>query len=211
VLICLIQVDTLATPPRSIWTHPYEDEQYLSEHPEVREKLRNNDPPPSFEEATRRHSSHHPAESSTARHSSSDPYIAEQTKHKRGFFGKMKDKAIGTKEERMAARYREEEVCVCTVSMTQLLIDCPKYRRQVMESRRQQMYAQPQMYAAPGGYYEGNVGNRGRGMGGMGGMGMGLPLLGGLAGGLLLGDMLGGGFGDGGFGGGFDGGSGGGF
>ncbi|KAI0307704.1 hypothetical protein B0F90DRAFT_48884 [Multifurca ochricompacta] len=32
-------VDTKADPPRAIWTHPYEDEQYLREHPDAREKL----------------------------------------------------------------------------------------------------------------------------------------------------------------------------
>jgi hypothetical protein len=31
-------VDTKANPPRSIWVHPLEDEQYLREHPEAREK-----------------------------------------------------------------------------------------------------------------------------------------------------------------------------
>ncbi|KAJ3750590.1 hypothetical protein DFH05DRAFT_98081 [Lentinula detonsa] len=32
-------VDTLANPPRSIWIHPYEDEQYLQQHPEDGDKL----------------------------------------------------------------------------------------------------------------------------------------------------------------------------
>ncbi|KAJ4485962.1 hypothetical protein J3R30DRAFT_3680447 [Lentinula aciculospora] len=32
-------VDTLENPPRSIWIHPYEDEQYLQQHPEDRGKL----------------------------------------------------------------------------------------------------------------------------------------------------------------------------
>ncbi|KAJ3721560.1 hypothetical protein C8R42DRAFT_667799 [Lentinula raphanica] len=32
-------VDTLANPPRSIWIHPYEDEQYLRQHPEDEGKL----------------------------------------------------------------------------------------------------------------------------------------------------------------------------
>ena len=29
------QIDTTAKPPRPTWVHPYEDEKYLSEHPEV--------------------------------------------------------------------------------------------------------------------------------------------------------------------------------
>ncbi|KAE9408253.1 hypothetical protein BT96DRAFT_28531 [Gymnopus androsaceus JB14] len=32
-------VDTLASPPRSIWIHPYEDEQYLQHHPEDKGKF----------------------------------------------------------------------------------------------------------------------------------------------------------------------------
>jgi hypothetical protein len=51
-------------PPRAIWTHPYDDEQYLREHPEVREKVESRDmrqqqdsqyPPPSMAPG-RRHS-----------------------------------------------------------------------------------------------------------------------------------------------------------
>ena len=33
------QVDTNVNPPRSIWVHPYEDAQYLHEHPDVRRML----------------------------------------------------------------------------------------------------------------------------------------------------------------------------
>ena len=29
----------MARPPRAIWTHPYDDDQYLFDHPEVREML----------------------------------------------------------------------------------------------------------------------------------------------------------------------------
>jgi hypothetical protein len=41
------QVDTQAKPPRSTWVHPYQDEQYLSEHPEIREQLMGNAQHPS--------------------------------------------------------------------------------------------------------------------------------------------------------------------
>jgi hypothetical protein len=34
------QVDTEAKPPRSIWTHPYEDPEYLSQHPDDADKLK---------------------------------------------------------------------------------------------------------------------------------------------------------------------------
>ncbi|KAJ3721562.1 hypothetical protein C8R42DRAFT_667804 [Lentinula raphanica] len=204
-------VDTKANPPRSIWVHPYEDEQYLREHPDVREKVRPsssqglNSKKPSYndEERTRRHS--YNGESSRA------PKGA-----KRGFFGKLKDKAIGTKEEREAEKVR----------MAQL----QEQRRQQRLAQQQAYYSQaqyappPQQYGNRYGGYGGGYGY-GSGMGGMGGMGgrrtggmggMALPLIGGMAGGLLLGEALddfgGGGFGNGGFdnggfdGGGFDGG-----
>lgn len=109
-------MDTKATPPRSIWTHPYDDEQYLSNHPEEKVSKQDNLAPPAYEE-NRRHS--FPADSSgqssnpAAR---SDPNLAHQKK--RGFLGKMKDKAIGTKEER-AEKHRQEEA----VSMTYAAFD----------------------------------------------------------------------------------------
>lgn len=128
------QVDTKATPPRAIWVHPYEDEQYLSEHPEVRQKIEkamkqhmpedtdsDGHGMPSADE--RRHSysagssstSTRPGPTSgTPRPASTDSL--EQTgkgKEKRGFFGKMKDKAIGTKEEREA--YKREKARVCSL------------------------------------------------------------------------------------------------
>ena len=43
------QVDTNTNPPRAIWTHPYEDEQFLREHPDVHKRLQKeqpNDAPP---------------------------------------------------------------------------------------------------------------------------------------------------------------------
>lgn len=94
-----LQVDTQASPPRSIWVHPYDDQQYLNKHPEAKHLSESPEyqPPPS------------PPVVPTA----SRPNMNEKGKgpEKRGFLGKLKDKAIGTKEERMAAkRLREEEV-----------------------------------------------------------------------------------------------------
>jgi hypothetical protein len=113
-----VQVDTKADPPRAIWTHPYDDEEYLREHPEVREKVQNLD--------TKQQDSKDP--SKLRRHSfngrDSDTMVPENDqaaddpskkgKGKRGFFGKLKDKAIGTKEEREA--YRREQARVSTTN-----------------------------------------------------------------------------------------------
>lgn len=119
------QVDTKATPPRSTWVHPYEDEQYLSEHPEVREKVGkrhsavgDNLKPPVDE--SRRHSfGGEGSERLGAIAGSSSNSALENQPKKRGVFGKLKDKAIGTKEEREAERRRRAEVCSHIAYMTQ--------------------------------------------------------------------------------------------
>ena len=106
-------MDTKAEPPRAIWTHPYEDEQYLREHPEVREKVSaqkqqskdsNNTKP------TRRHSFNGHDSTSMADGLPMMPDGSKKGKEKRGFLGRLKDKAIGTKEEREA--YRREQTRV---------------------------------------------------------------------------------------------------
>jgi hypothetical protein len=115
-------VDTKAEPPRAIWTHPYDDEQYLREHPDVREKVNSSakqqqeskDSPPS---RARRHS-FNGVDSTTMvpDHDEASPDSSKKGKGKRGFFGKIKDKAIGTKEEREA--YRKEQARVCTTILS---------------------------------------------------------------------------------------------
>ncbi len=83
-------MDTHAVPPRSIWTHPHEDEQFLRDHPDVREKVGNTPHEYSAPDGL------------PPGHSSASKYAPP--KGKRGFFGKLKDKAIGTKEEREAEK-----------------------------------------------------------------------------------------------------------
>ncbi|KIM85120.1 hypothetical protein PILCRDRAFT_348195 [Piloderma croceum F 1598] len=191
-------VDTKATPPRSIWVHPYEDEQYLSEHPEVREK------------ENRRHSFGGEGSERLGAIAGSSSNTALDNPPKKGVFAKLKDKAIGTKEEREAEKRHRAEVCShisCDANLKLTSVPCQLHRlRQqqyqerlaALQQQRQQQFAGrayvQQMYASPDGapYQYGGYGGGRRG-GGMGGMG--LPILGGLAGGLLLGDMLGGGFG----------------
>ncbi|THV05979.1 hypothetical protein K435DRAFT_849432 [Dendrothele bispora CBS 962.96] len=199
-------IDTQSNPPRSIWIHPLDDEQYIREHPEAREKTKTRPastkaPPAKSEDKDRRHSF------------SGTPSTSNATApRKRGFFGKLKDKAIGTKEEREAEKQRMA-----------MLQEQRRQQRLAQQAAFNQQYGQPQYgygqppgqyghgqpYGAPGPYGQqqfgyGQGGRRpGGGMGGMGGMA--LPLVGGLAGGLLLGEALDGGF-DG--GGDFDGGGG---
>ncbi|KAH9082195.1 hypothetical protein EDB83DRAFT_2336973 [Lactarius deliciosus] len=111
-----LKVDTKADPPRAIWTHPYEDEQYLREHPEVREKVGNltqqqDSKDPSGSKPSRRHSFNgRDSNSMVSDEHPTSPDASQKGKEKRGFFGKLKDKAIGTKEEREA--YKKEQARV---------------------------------------------------------------------------------------------------
>ncbi|KAF8575505.1 hypothetical protein K439DRAFT_1641343 [Ramaria rubella] len=178
-------VDTSASPPRSIWVHPYDDPQYLERHP----RSSGYDSPPSYQRSP----------SPPPIPSASRPNLNDKGKapEKRGFLGKMKDKAIGTKEEREAAK-RQREL---------------EYQEQLARQRAHaaQYGAPPQMYPGQFQQYPQQAPQFQQGYGQpmyaqparrTGGGNMALPLLGGLAGGLLLGDMLGGdGFGGGDFGG----------
>ncbi|KAI0660480.1 hypothetical protein C8Q70DRAFT_975757 [Cubamyces menziesii] len=230
-------VDTKANPPRAIWVHPYEDEQFLREHPDVRDRLAREyrgtateDAPPPY--SPRRHSFNGTSSGSHLNVPTDDRRPARcqpgTPKPPRGFFGKLKDKAIGTKEEREARKQEERRM------HEQYLQQLAEQRRRMQQQRmstpsggfgafnqrpgyQYSSYSQP-IYAAPMGNpwsMGGGLGGRRYGRSGFGG-GIGMPLLAGAAGGLLLGDLLdgpgfGGGWGDpgwdnGGFGGGFDGG-----
>ena len=101
--------------------HPYEDEQFLSEHPDVKarvEKLQGTplDAPPPYEK--RRHSfsgggpntsfpSYNDAGPSGS--TATPPTDEQREARKRGLLAKLKDKTIGTKEEREAHRKQKEE------------------------------------------------------------------------------------------------------
>jgi len=197
-------VDTKADPPRAIWTHPYEDEQYLREHPDVREKAESlvreqqtKDTKP------RRHSFNgHDSANMVPDNDAAAPdsSTSKKGKEKRGFFGKLKDKAIGTKEEREA--YKREMARVERERQR-------RYAEMVKAQRTQQfdqrVYAGPS-YAPRYGPPAGNPYGYGPGYGGGYGYGYdygygypggssrggssALPLLGALAGGLLLGDII---------------------
>lgn len=106
-----MKVDTKATPPRSIWVHPYEDEEYLHAHPDVRENDEK-DPPPDYAP---------PGSDPAAGQSSKTQYAPPQ--HKRGVLGKLKDKVAGTKEERDAekrrhALVRAKPLSLCSLHLT---------------------------------------------------------------------------------------------
>jgi hypothetical protein len=92
-------VDTKATPPRSIWVHPFEDEQYLREHPDAGEKA---DHKPSQSYSA-------PATPPVASSSDRAGYAAPGGKpEKRGILTKLGLKK--TKEEReMEKRHKEEQ------------------------------------------------------------------------------------------------------
>ncbi|KAH7885909.1 hypothetical protein F5I97DRAFT_1808469 [Phlebopus sp. FC_14] len=167
----LIWVDTKTTPPRVIWTHPYEDEQFLEEHPDVKARPGKLSPPPSYVATIQRRHSLSGGEASSLRATKSHPCKAQQ----RGVFGKLKDRAIGTKEEREGHRRARAE-----------------RQAQHEEEKRQERLRDLQIRAAymrlHGGYapyhssYAGSSGGR-TALGAS-------TLVAGLAGGLILGDLL---------------------
>ncbi|KAJ7042369.1 hypothetical protein C8F04DRAFT_1219080 [Mycena alexandri] len=207
-------VDTKATPPRSIWVHPLEDEQYLREHPEAREKagLAADEKQPQYSAPTTP-AVGSPAASSSQRGSYAAP--AGSKPEKRGLFGKLKDATVGTKEEREQEKRHKAE-------QKRQMLELRERRHQEMLAQQAAMYQQQQqqqeMYARQNPQYQQQYAPQygyapqQQQRSGFGGGGMAMPLLGGLAGGLLLGEVLGGdGFGgDDGGGGDFGGGDGGG-
>jgi hypothetical protein len=116
-------VDTKADPPRAIWTHPYDDDQYLQEHPEVREKVssaKQQESKDSPSSKPRRHS-FNGQDSGSMVPNDDEASPNSKGKGKRGFFGKLKDKAIGTKEERDAYKREQERVRTTMLSVGFLL------------------------------------------------------------------------------------------
>jgi len=117
-------VDTKADPPRAIWTHPYDDEQYLKEHPEVREKVESvaKQQQESNDSKSRRHSFNgRDSASMVPENDKATMDSSKKGKEKRGFFGKLKDKAIGTKEEREAYKREQARVSTTILSVSFLL------------------------------------------------------------------------------------------
>ncbi|KAI0764423.1 hypothetical protein BD413DRAFT_577756 [Trametes elegans] len=98
-----VQIDTQAKPPRPTWVHPYEDAQFLREHPDIRARVAGkstllDDDDEDVDKQT----------SSTLKAEEADTSSAS-LRH-RSFLGKLKDKAIGSKEEREVKR-REQRQC----------------------------------------------------------------------------------------------------
>jgi hypothetical protein len=166
-------IDTKANPPRSIWTHPYEDEQYLREHPDVRNKVRGSN---SFGSDA---SLPFPLPENPRRHSfngrSATPVAIPPPPHKQGLFSKLKAKAINSVEQHNKRK-------------RQRLLMAQQQQQRLHAQQPQSANTQfaPPRYAYPQSVYPGMGSSRHHG--GMGGMA--LPLAGGMAGGLLLGDML---------------------
>jgi hypothetical protein len=111
-------VETKADPPRIIRADTCEDGEYLEVHVDLQEKLGSNGLGgsdsnlilPSSEESQRRHSFHGLSSLCLPLpHAVSIPATGSGKPVHRGFFGMLKDKAIGTKEERLAEWHRRQE------------------------------------------------------------------------------------------------------
>ncbi|KAF8284628.1 hypothetical protein DL93DRAFT_2092300 [Clavulina sp. PMI_390] len=242
-------VDTLAEPPRSIWVHPLDDPDFVRTHrgddaSDLDESVDTHSqrPPSPYggdskgsdypeDKKARRNDDDHLQVPSTAGagsskgHSRTDSAASGSSTSaakKRGFFGKLKDKALGTKEEREAARkererrrkeeerlYYERRDAMMAARQQQMEVQRAAYEeRQRRYAEQQQQYYQQAGYAPQGQYYGRPPMNA---YGGPtyqdpyaygaspygrrqqgGGIGPGGALLGGVVGGLLLGDLLGG-------------------
>ncbi|GAA5823826.1 hypothetical protein JCM11251_003311 [Rhodosporidiobolus azoricus] len=200
-------VDTKANPPRSIWSHPLDDPEYLSAHPKEAKELASGFAPP--EGAPPGHSEG-PDSSSTLKPTPSRDHVSayehdgkgkgKDGEDKRTLGRRMKDKIYGNShEDRVAERKKRQEE---EMKMHQLYL-----QRRAAILRAQQQGAYRPMYAAPAGPYSrgpmyagSGIGMPAYGYGGYGGgmygspyrrgPGMGMAMGGGLLGGLLLGDML---------------------
>ncbi|KAF8846246.1 hypothetical protein BDN67DRAFT_28477 [Paxillus ammoniavirescens] len=199
-------VDTKAIPPRAIWTHPYEDDQFLDEHPEIKAKVDslsglNNTEPPPYDSDVRGQSwgGGEPSSSEFPKHHHTTPLDSDttgdlSTDKKRGLFGKLKDIAMGTKEE------REEQKRIKAEQTARIEEQMRQERMRELEVRATYM----RLHGGYAPYHPSYAGYSGRLPFNTYGPPTGAPssrigagtgfLLGGLAGGLLLGDMLSGGF-----------------
>ncbi|KAL1670434.1 hypothetical protein GGF50DRAFT_109409 [Schizophyllum commune] len=205
-------VDTRANPPRSIWVHPYEDEQFLRENPGVRPggaRRPSVSPQPSPGGDRGLFGSSH----------NYQPPMGQPSKHgKAALVEKLIKKVMHSK----SGHHQQQQYYPSSQGMSS------HYAR----PQHGGMGGSPFGGGGPGmgmgmGHGPGHHGHQGFGGGGMGGGGpmfvqqgrphrrmgggmggMGMPLMGGMAGGLLLGEMLdgpdhyGGGFGGGDYGGG---------
>lgn len=209
-------VDTRREPPRSIWHHPYDDDEYMNSlDPAERQKIQGSLRVPSnadinAESSEDDHDRHHDSASST------QPLPPRPEKQEKQKFGrKMKDKLTGTtheqrQEERRQRAIAEEQAYERHRQLRQAMVNAmntgqPQYIGKDRDGR--DLYIEPPQHANGGGYYNpythgpyaspnarflrpaGPYGRPyGRGYGG----GYGLPLAGGLMGGMLLGGMMGG-------------------
>jgi len=171
---------------RSTWNHPYDDPEYLQSLPDT-----------------------HPANPNSAEAKAARAQAAElQKQHEqalaksggkgkvhRNFAQRLKDKAIGTKEEREEAKRKrieqERQMQAAYLARRKALLERQRDNPQLMN-----YYASPyDRYGPPMSPYGRNfyVPRYGYGGGygyGFGGMGMGMPLVAGAGTGLLLGSMM---------------------
>ncbi|CDR98991.1 uncharacterized protein SPSC_00683 [Sporisorium scitamineum] len=209
-------VDTLANPPRSIWVHPFDDEQYQREQPdEVRKERERIEREHLVHADTDDEDGHHHHSSSSKHHQSAAAGSSDQPKGMKKFGRSLKDKLTNTthaerEAKRQAQREAEQRAYQQHQAIRQALMTATRTGQPQLVGRDKQgreIFAQPPPpgaygYGATLGYgpYQtldgpyGAYGPYGRPMGPYsrpyGGMGMGMPVLGGLAGGMLLGGLL---------------------
>ncbi|KAL8696529.1 MAG: hypothetical protein Q9201_007614 [Fulgogasparrea decipioides] len=213
-------VDTTREPPRSIWHHPYDDDEYMNSlDQKEREKIRNSLRVPTHAdiaaESSDEDGDHRPTSHSNATNPTST-LPPRPPGGKPSFGRKMKDKLTGTtheerEEHRRQRAIAEEQAYERHRQLRQAMVNAmntgqPQFIGKDRDGR--DLYIEPPQSGRmpPGGYgynpyTQGPYANPNarflrpanpyqRPYGGGFGGGYGLPLLGGLAGGLLLGDLM---------------------
>ncbi|KAL8784788.1 MAG: hypothetical protein Q9213_003768 [Squamulea squamosa] len=220
-------VDTTCEPPRSIWHHPYDDDQYLSTlDPKERQRIQGSLRVPSHADIAAESSDDdrdHPSPTHIPHNQSQQPNPGSSS-----FGRRMKDKLTGTtheqrQEERRQRAIAEEQLYERHRRVRQAMVNALRTGQPQLVGKDRDgrdLYIEPPQtshtpfagygynpythgpYASPNARFLRPVHPYGRPYGGGYGGGYGLPLAGGLMGGMLLGGMMGGmagGFDGGGF------------
>ncbi|KAG8888595.1 hypothetical protein FRB98_007359 [Tulasnella sp. 332] len=183
------QVDTRAHPPRSIWVHPFEDPQWQQEHRAAANARPPPGPPPKPQSQSPTSPDSKLRKDRPPEKDGGGQSSTSGSNEKRGFFGKIKDDLVGTKEERAAAkekRAQQEREYQARMAQQQR-----EQQARYMERRRlmaeqaasqQARYPNSPLYSNYGfqgqPVYPTPQGPYGRRRTGFGGGGVGVPLLG---------------------------------
>lgn len=162
-------VDTTKDPPRSIWIHPYDDEQYLStlpshERERIEQESMGRGHPPSKADIMAEHTdeeddSHH-THSGTSSSAELPPRPDAKGKKAGGFGRKLKDKVTGTtheqrEQERQRRAQEEQRLYEQHQRLRQAMAEAAQTGKPVhfgKDKEGKDVYVEPPMYDGGAGY-----------------------------------------------------------